>query len=82
MSQPSCKACKRGACAYAGRKRDKVAGESERRASQCPTGYKAGPGAVNPPGHKTKEATHLPDFKPPSDVDLAKAARQQAFLKR
>ena len=78
----SCKTCRRGACGYAGRKRDKVAGESEKRASECSIGYKAGPGKPNPPGHKVREAAHLEGFTPPSDIDLAKAAKQDAYLKR
>ena len=82
MSGITCKTCLRGACGYANKKRDKVAGDSERRASTCQTGYKAGPGTVNPPGHNVKEASHLPGFTPPTDVELAKAARQDAFLKR
>jgi hypothetical protein len=82
MSAISCKTCKRTSCGDAGRKRGKYAGELEQKAANCPIGHKAGPGAVNPPGHNMREATHLEGFKPPSDKELAKAARQNAFLKR
>ena len=82
MSVLSCKTCKRGACGYAGIKTRKRKAELEERARTCQIGHKAGPGKVNPPGHKVTEATHLPGFTPPSDKDLAKAARQNAFLKR
>lgn len=78
----SCKTCKRCACAYAGIKTRKRQPELENRAETCQVGYKAGPGKVNPPGHKVREARHLDDFTPPTDVDLAKAAKQDAFLKR
>lgn len=78
----SCKTCKRGACAYAGIKTRKRQPELENRASTCPTGYKAGPGPVNPPGHNMTEATHLEGFVSPSVVELSKAAKQNAFLKR
>ena len=78
----SCKTCQRNACSYAGIKTRKRKVELEQRAATCQVGHKAGPGEVNPPGHNMVEKTHLDGFTAPTAVDLAKAARQNAFLKR
>lgn len=71
----NCKTCLRTSCGDYGQ-------DNAEKAKNCSVGYKGARGAPNPPGHKVTEASHLPGFTPPSDVDLAKAAKQEAFLKR
>lgn len=82
MSEMNCKTCTRGACAYAGIKTRKRKAELEQRAAECTLGYKTGPGKVNRAGHKVTEKSVFDDFTPPTPDEIAKADRQDAYLKR